>query len=330
MTTYDEFRHYEVELQKLNVPIYSLRHGSLRIVNRLSALKRYIEIVQRVQPDIVHSWLHYPNLIARSCRLFCPPHRLITAVRTQYSSREFLSEKRTQFLSDFRIVIEKNNPQQRTTNNSKPITTFIPNGIHPEFFKTETLHKEGTSTDLFKILVPARIDPRKGHQILLDAVHLLQKEQQSNLKITLIGDITNPTTQQQIKETIHKYRLESIIKQLSATNNILPHYLSADVTVLPSYSEGFPNVVIESLATGTPAIVSNAANHAEIIQHEINGWVFATGNSIALAKCLAAAIHMTRQELNSMGAHGRLIANEYSIERMVKQYQQLYERAISS
>ena len=117
--------------------------------------------------------------------------------------------------------------------------------------------------------------------------------------------------------------------QFPATDNILPYYLSADACILPSLSEGSPNVILESFATGTPIISSEAANHANIVQHQSNGWVFPTGNYMALAECLITALETTHQERTLMGERGRVVAREYTIERMIEQYQQLYERAIN-
>ncbi|MEO8392537.1 MAG: glycosyltransferase [Chloroflexota bacterium] len=327
VTTYDDFRHYEEEIRRLQIAIYSLRHGELRVVNRSKAVAQYIQLMWKLRPQIVHAWLHYPNLIARIARPFCPPHRLITAIRSNYSSRALASEIRTQFFSDFRIVIKRKGSPEHYTNTHRPITVIIPNGIDHKFFK-QSLQNNTPSENTFTVLMVARIDPRKDHQTLLKAIHLLHKDFPSKLKVILIGDITDLKTQQQINKTIAEYQLEMVIDQHTVTNNILPYYLEANVSVLPSSSEEFPNVILESLATGTPAIVSEAANRGGLIQHRVSGWVFPTRDSLALAHCLKAAWETTDEQRKLMREAGRSIAAEYSIEKMVEQYQQLYERAV--
>ena len=330
MTTYDKFRHYESELQRLHVTIFSINHGELRVVNRTRAVARYIQLMWKLRPHIVHSWLHYPNLIARIARPFCPPHQLITAVRSHYSHRALISEKRTQWLSDFRIVITEEAFTKQSISLHKPITLVIPNGIDYEFFKQVQKPKDNifSAEDPFIALMAARIDPRKGHQTLLNAVHHLKNNLPPNLKIILIGEVTDADTQQQINKTIADFSLETVICQQAATDNIIPYYLDADISILPSYSEEFPNVVLESLATGTPAIVSEAANRSGIVQHQQNGWVFPTGDSLALADCLKAAWETSAEQRRLMGEQGRTIAAQYTIEKMVIQYEHLYERAL--
>jgi len=330
VTTYDEFRHYEAELRHLCVPIYSLRNGELRIVNRLQAVARYVSLVRELCPHIVHGWLHYPNLIARISRPFCPDHRLITAIRTQYSGRELISERWTQCSSDFRIVMYGGEDFRPNGITHKPITVVIPNGIDHLFFEQNNKNKDNKlrTEHGFNILMAARIDPRKDHNILLEALYLLAKELPPRLKVTFIGDATNLNTQQQVNYLIREYKLDSIVEQIPTTANILPYYQMADISVLPSHSEGFPNVILESFATGTPVIASEAANRAEIVQHGVNGWVFSTGDSRALALCIRAALETTNEQRRLMGDHARAVSAEYSIEKMVARYQQLYERAL--
>ncbi len=327
VTTYDEFRHYEAEVRQLQIPIYSLGHGELRVVNRMRSIVRYIRLMWLLQPNIVHGWLHYPNLIARIARPFCPPHSLITAVRAQYSPCTLRSERITEKLSDFRIVINDNSDFGIRSTQHRPITLAIANAISSEFFAETSAIKIAPSSS-FDLLMVARIDSRKDHQTLLEALHILGTDLLSQIKVTLIGEVTDKQIQQQINNTITRYDLETTVQQLPPTNNILPYYRATDISVLPSHSEAFPNVLLESMAAGKPVIVSEAANKAGLIQHEINGWIFPTRDSEALANCIKAALVTPYNQREVMGNRGRAIASQYTIEKMVLQYQQLYKRAV--
>ena len=201
---------------------------------------------------------------------------------------------------------------------------MIANAISPEFFEENQITK--ASHTKFTVLMPARIDPRKDHQTLLEALRILKKQfPLFQLQVILIGEVNNTNTQQQINTTITKYNLESVIQQLPVTNNTLPHYHAADICVLPSISEEFPNVILESLATKTPIIVSEAANRAGLIQNENNGWIFPTGDSEALAHCIKTAWETPNKQRATMGEQGQLIASRFTIAKMVARYQQLYK-----
>lgn len=324
LTTYDTFRHYEAELRSLNIPLYSLHHGDLYPTNRARAFSRYVHLMWQLRPQLVHGWLHYPNLIARLARPLCPPHRLVTAVRSEYSRRQWCIEQVTESLSDFRVVI---NTKQQTKNTHIPTIT-IPNAIDTNLFlaKHTQTHPYKTS---FTLLMVARIDPRKDHQTLLNALHQLHQTLPNRFKTILLGEITDLATQQQLEKTIEKYNLNELIEQLPPTNNMASHYHLADVTVLPSRTEASANVILESFAAGKPIISSTAANSNALVEHKTTGWIFPTGNSNALAECIKIAWQTPQEERILMGKRGQEIARFYSVAKMVKQYEQLYERALS-
>jgi len=328
LTTYDRFRHYEPELKRLGIPVYSLNHGDLRSWNRLRALKRYIQLMWQLRPDIVHGWLHYPNLIARAARPVCPPHHLITAIRSQYSVQQLRSERYSSRPSEFRIVINKNTLSELNTTKKNNITT-IPNAVSLDHFTNidpPRSQSEFPPQIQFTALMVARIDPRKDHLTLLQALHRLRNKLPHNFKLILIGEITSSETQQQIDTAITEYGLQPNITQLPPTTNIAPHYHTCDVSIVPSKSEGFPNVILESFAASKPVIASTAANNVGIVTHGINGWIFPTGDTQALANCLCAAWQTPAKERARMGENAYAEATKYSISEMVERYAHLYER----
>lgn len=323
LTTYDKFRHYESVLQEYNVPIYSLHHGVLNIGNRAVALSQYVRLMWQLRPAIVHSWLHYPNLISRLARPLCPPHKLATAIRSRYSTRQLRSERLTFRLSDFRIV---NWPDNQLLNQSPAdsLTKYIKNGIANEFFN---ITKPYSKTQ-FIALIPARIDPLKGHITLLTALSLLRDRIPSNFTLRIIGELTDPDTQIHINDTIDRYHLHGLVEQLPVTSQIALHYQQARVTLVPSFSEGSSNVILESLASGTPVIASQAANQANLVQHNRNGWVFPTGNAAALAQCLETATQTSPQNYIEMAAASRESVTEFTIEHMISEHEAVYEYLI--
>ncbi len=83
-------------------------------------------------------------------------------------------------------------------------------------------------------------------------------------------------------ETDHDHLSDHSIAQISAhpgikhvgfQHDIRPWLLASDVLILPSYREGFPNVVLEAGAMGVPAIVTDVNGSREIIEDGINGLI---------------------------------------------------------
>lgn len=318
LATYDTFRHYEPTLRQLDIPLYSLHHGELRLQNRAQAFAHYVRLMWKLRPHIVHSWLHYPNLIARTARPLCPPHRLITAIRTEYTPRQQKSEHLTAWLSNFRIVNYKPTPKNPIESDTIHISNAVP-------LPTLSIPEP----DPFTILMVARIDPRKDHLTLLEAASTLRNQIQIPFKVVLIGDITDATHQSEIANAISHLKLHEIVQQRLPTEDIANCYQASTITVLPSRTEGFSNVILESFAAAKPIIISEAANRDGLVQHGINGWVFPTGNRAALANTLEIAYRTPPPQRHQMGLNGRAIAEQYTIPHMVEQYQQLYKRALS-
>lgn len=319
LTIYDEFQHYRSQIEELNIPVRSLAHGELAVSRRVYAIVRYIRLVNKLHPQIIHSWLHYSNLITRLARPFCPQHRLITSIRTEYSSRQIRSELITEKFSDLRIVNNKSKLPWKS--NLKTISA--PNAVPVEKF---ILNPTLNNNNKFILLMVARIDPRKDHQVLLEALRLLRDELPKNFKAILIGEITSATTQKYIEQLIETYELQEFVKQRPPTHDIVAVYQAADTVILPSKTESFANVILEAFAAGKPIIVSSAANNNHLIENKINGWEFPTGDVAALADCIRQAWQTPNSQRTKMGQCGQVIAQNYSLSGMIAQYTEIYER----
>lgn len=321
LTIYDDFQHYRPQIEELGISVYSLRHGRLEVHRRIYAMMRYIRFVNKLQPQIIHSWLHYSNLIARLTRPFCYPHQLMTSVRTEYTTRQIRTELLTEKFSNLRIV----NNKKLLTWKSSIETISIPNALPIEKFATKPRLLD-SDTDKFTLLMVARIDQRKDHQTLLEALALLREELPKNFKTILVGEITFQTTQQNLEQLIQRYKLQEFIEQLPPTHEIIPVYQKADVVVLPSKTEGFSNVLLESFAAAKPVIVSAAANNNHLVRDRVNGWLFPAGDANALAKCIKQAWQTSTSERTRMGLHGQAVAQNYGLSPMIEQYTHVYER----
>ncbi len=119
------------------------------------------------------------------------------------------------------------------------------------------------------ILVPGhvivwvgRMDPVKGLDILLESCALL-RDQGVEFHLYLVGD--GPLRRQLVAQTEFR-RLSAHVTfvGLKLHEELPDWYRAADLTVLPSRSEGLPNVLRESLACGTPFVASDVGGIKEI------------------------------------------------------------------
>lgn len=80
---------------------------------------------------------------------------------------------------------------------------------------------------------------------------------------------------------------------------------SIDVLLLPSYREGFPNVVLQAGAMAKPAIVSNINGCNEVIEHGKNGWLVPPHDALALKEAMDEAMSLSQDQIRAMGSTAR-------------------------
>lgn len=105
-----------------------------------------------------------------------------------------------------------------------------------------------------------RITRDKGINELLEA--FLEFKDES--KLLLIGNFENENTLD--RNLINKAMKDKNIKFHESVVDIEKYFAAIDVLLLPSYREGFGNVIIEAAVMGTPAIVSNIPGPIDAIE----------------------------------------------------------------
>jgi glycosyltransferase involved in cell wall biosynthesis len=200
---------------------------------------------------------------------------------------------------------------------SFPITV-IPNGVNTQFFrprdKSKARQELGISADDKVLLfVTQWLDDRyKGLPTLLQAVERLKAIPQ--LRLVTVGRGTLPDCS--VPHTSLCFAGDD--ERLSLA------YSAADLFVLPSVEENFPNSALEALACGLPVVGSKVGGVPEIVREGCTGVVVERGNSEALATAVQGLLN-DPERLRQMSANCRRIAlEEYSLEIHAKRYVDIY------
>ena len=126
---------------------------------------------------------------------------------------------------------------------------------------------------------------------------------------------------------INKLKLSNHIKLLGQNNNISEVMNAIDIHVLSSsYGEGFPNVVAEAMACGTPCIATDVGDSALLIGK--TGWVVPPKNPIKLAKAIEKALNEQKTlKWNKRCTNARLrIRKKFGISRMINLYNKIWNK----
>ena len=108
--------------------------------------------------------------------------------------------------------------------------------------------------------------------------------------------------------------------------DVRPYYGSADVLVLPTLYDPFPNVVLEAMATGLPVITSTKCGAAELVESGGGGMVCDALDIPALARAMQSL--MVPERAAGMGRAARAIAERFDLGCMARELTALYARLL--
>ena len=132
------------------------------------------------------------------------------------------------------------------------------------------------------VLFVGLIVPVKGLEILVDALASVSGEKPLCL---LVGEGPQKTELQRAAKERGLCEYWRFVGQ-RATDEIPVWMVAADMLVLPSYSEGRPNVVLEAQACGLPVVATRVGGTPELVRDEINGLLVESGDAQALAEAI--------------------------------------------
>lgn len=325
-------------IESLGVEIEYLGLNPRRMPNILQLL-RLLRISRKFNPNVIQGWMYHGNLGAWLIkRIACPRAKLLWGVRqTLY---DISSEKR---LTRWLITVSRwlsGSPEKIIYNSSvsaaqhetfgypKHSTVVIPNGFDLHRFRPDESARKSVSEEFgFVPSTPlvihvSRYHPMKDHANLLHAISQLLAEN-SSIKFLLVGREVVPNNPTLLTQCIDMGLGESLILagERSDTARLMA---AADVAVLSSaWGEGFPNVVGEAMACGTPCVVTDVGDAARVVGE--CGIVVPPHNPGALAGAIGELLFKHDLRLNMSNKARQRIQNFFTIEKVANRYLDLYQ-----
>ncbi len=198
----------------------------------------------------------------------------------------------------------------------KPIF-IIANGVAIPHFVDRSVKDRDVKTVLFL----SRIHPVKG---IMDLVRAWNVVRPADWRVVVVGPDEN-NYRKTIEDEVCRLNLQDYFSFLGPASDETKWslYGSADLFVLPTYSENFGIVVAEALGCGLPVITTTGAPWSELVTRKCGWWVKPGTDS--LSRALFEATSVFSQDLEAMGQRGRqLVLEKYSVDRVAGDMIEVY------
>ena len=191
--------------------------------------------------------------------------------------------------------------------------------------KTESRKRLGLDPEAFVALSVGNLNPKKDYTTLLKAFQQCRKTMDATLLIVGVGP-----QRAQLEREAQDLGIASAVHFTGAIppDQVREYLNAADVFLLSSITEGLSNALLEAMAAGLPAIVSDIPANRLLIEDGHSGILFPAGQVNALAQSIES-IHKNLESRRRLGSNARQkVCSNFSIESVADRYIQLYEKLL--
>lgn len=302
-----------------------------------TGIAKLANFLRRIEPDLVHAFLPMAFLLGAPAAKMAHVPVLVGSRRSLKDCYRTipllgLADRRATRMCDFVI------------GNSSAVTSELIHfdGIAPE--RTATIYngvdidrfrpgdrsfraRHGWSDEHVVFGIVANFLPYKRHtDFIRAAVQIAQKA--PNARFVMAGEDRGILPE--LRHQIATSGLDSRFVIIPGTSEPEKLYPAMDAYICTSETEGFSNVLLEAAASGLPLIATNIGGNAEIVFPGENGYLVSVGQPDEVAQEALRLIHNRDLRLQMGTCSRRLVSQHFSLEKMVQQHEQLYERLLAA
>jgi glycosyltransferase involved in cell wall biosynthesis len=291
------------------------------------AFFKFRKLVSTEKPDLVHTHLFWPTLVAR----LSVPKRipLITTIHAFIATSgeykhwyiRFLDKCSYRFRKSMIIVVAKGALDEYFSFLSlKPWKAYaLYTFVDVERFNIDKIAAE-KNNNTFKLVAVGALRVQKNYPYMIDAMALIKDK---NIELDIYGTgILQEELQQQINRTGARVFLKGEVNNIES---IIPRY---DLFVMSSTYEGFSLGILEAMAMRMPLLLSNISSFQE--QCADNAWYFSLADVQDAAAKIVALSETDKKNLYEKAEAGRQRAvNNFTLKHHISGLRKIFHEALA-
>ena len=331
--TEQDYQHVIISLMKISeVYADTLKRCSASYalgwngLNSLKILKKLRQLIQQIAPQTVQCWMYHANvmtslsvrgLVRKPNVLWGIHHSLASTTDESMSTKValYLSKYLSKQASGIVYCAHSSKQQHQNFGFQNHNQHVIANGVFLDTFRSKAdLH------DPIVIGFAGRYHTAKGYPYLFETMALL-KDQNIIFKIAGAGASLGHL---EVNALFEQHQLDhQKVQLLDQVNDMPAFYQSIDVFLMTSVTEGFPNVLVEAMASGLPCISTDVGDASFIVQDI--GSIVPPRNAQALANAILDYLAKSQIEKLQLKLQARdRVEQNFSIQSVSEQYMQVW------
>jgi len=307
------------EIESLNVPIH--------LIETTCAYRPYTSLYKRLRPivkffkenkyDIIHSWHWSSDWTEVLAARLAGVKWIYTKKAMSWGNKHW---KIRSYLANLIITI---NDEMHQYFPNKKNQALIPLGIDTAYYNPNHFSKSTNQDGHFNIITVANLVPVKGVEIL---IHALKELNNTNLKLTVLGDNTNEYGAY-LLSLCEELKLLDQVNFLGKKLDVRPYIVDSDLYVIPTIGkgEGMPMALVEAMSMGIPVLGSDISG-INFVLKDFKSLLFEAGNYLELSKAIKDIQSRSFEDRQQLGTKLRnYILNNYSYDRFIEAHQKLYK-----
>ncbi len=293
-------------------------------LRRIVQITQIREVIYEVKPDVIISFLAYPNVMSIIASRGMSTRVIICERGDPFSERGWFSRFRD-FVYRFAdgYVFQTNGARQYYSKRIQTQAAVVPNPVIAEDI---SVNWRGGREDA--IITAGRLELKQKRQDLLISAFSRIAANHPHIRLVIYGDGEDETA---IRQLVSNLRLEGRVVLAGVSRNMLGVMKNARMFVLSSDYEGIPNALVEAMSIGVPCISTDCSpgGAAQLIRNMENGILVPRGCRDELANAMEFMLtNPERAEL--MGRNARLVTRDLDPDAIVDRWKSYIARYTSS